>query len=241
MAKTPKADTKAAKKKEPGRLKQIWEVLKMTVKYDRAAIWLFIGAVLLPLLIAVAVALVFYTTEWLMWILLVVLGLLAGVLLFMFTLNWRAEKVSFEQIEGKIGAAGQVLSMTMRGQWQTSDTPIAFNPKTQDCVYRAVGKPGVILVSEGNVSSVKRLVADERRKVTRVAPNVPVHHVHVGVQADDVRLIKLRKTLNGFDKKLTKAEILAVTNRLSSIRSNAMPIPKGIDPYKVRPQRSKMR
>ena len=37
---------------------------------------------------------------------------------------------------------------------------------------------------------------------------------------------------------LTKAEVLAISNRLQSLE-NAMPIPKGIDPMKVRAQRAR--
>ena len=39
---------------------------------------------------------------------------------------------------------------------------------------------------------------------------------------------------------LTKPEVLAVSNRLNSLQT-ALPIPKGIDPMKARPQRGKMR
>ena len=39
---------------------------------------------------------------------------------------------------------------------------------------------------------------------------------------------------------LTKPEVLAVSNRLNSLQ-NSLPIPKGIDPMKVRAQRGRMR
>jgi hypothetical protein len=38
---------------------------------------------------------------------------------------------------------------------------------------------------------------------------------------------------------LTKPEVLAIMNRLSSLSSSGLPIPKGVDPFKVKPQRAR--
>lgn len=240
MANTTSGAT-AAPAKEPGRIRQILQVLQMTAKHDRASVWIFAAAFLVPVIAAIVLCAILYPGNVLMWVLLLVIGVLAGLLLFMFALNWRAEKVAFKQIEGRTGAAGQVLSTTLRGQWVSSDMPVAFNPKTQDCVYRAIGKPGIVFVSEGSKQSVKRLVDDERRKAQRVAPNVPIHTLHVGTGEGDVALLKLRREMNRLEGKLTKPEIQAVANRLASLRTNAMPIPKGIDPMRMRPSRKGMR
>ena len=41
--------------------------------------------------------------------------------------------------------------------------------------------------------------------------------------------------MNGLKKELNKAEVLAVANRLESLKKpGAMPIPKGMDPMKAR-------
>lgn len=227
--------------KEPGRFKQIWQVLRMTAKYDKTSIWLIVGAFVVPVLLGVAAALIFGAGNPITWIVAILLGVMVGILLAMYTLNWRAEKVAFSQLEGRPGAAGAVLTSALRGQWQTSDTPVAFNAKTQDAVFRAVGKPGIVLVSEGNANVCKRLVADERRRVLRIVPNVEVHHVHVGNDKGDVPLLKIRKTMRGLPKKLAKPEILAVSNRLRAMPNNSLPIPKGVDPNRVRPSRAHLR
>lgn len=227
--------------KEPGRIKQIWQVLRMTAKYDKRSIWLIVGAFVVPILLGVAVGLIFAAGNPITWIVSVVLGVMAGLLLAMYTLNWRAEKVAFSQLEGRPGAAGAVLTSSLRGQWQSSDTPVAFNAKTQDVVFRAIGKPGIVLVSEGGKSVTDRLVRDEKRKMQRIVPNVQVHHVHVGQNPDDVPLLKLRKTMGKLPKSLTKAEIVAISNRLRSMPDAALPIPKGIDPNRVRPSRQHLR
>ncbi|MDO5052286.1 MAG: DUF4191 domain-containing protein [Pseudoclavibacter sp.] len=238
MAKTP---ARSAQTKQPGRVRQIWQVLRMTVKYDRAAAPLFLAAFLLPVLLAVLFCVLLYAGNVLMWILTVLLGLMTGFLLFMFALNWRAERVAFSQIEGHPGAAGQVLGSTLRGQWQSSETPAAFNPKTRDALYRVVGRPGVVLVTEGGRTGAKKLFQDERRKIQRLAPNVPITHVHIGSGEDEVPLLRLRRTLRRLPKKITKPEVLAISTRLNSMPGNALPIPKGIDPMRVRSSRSRLR
>ncbi len=241
MAGSTSAQSRATPEKTPGRFSQVRQVLAMTVKYDRAAIWILLAAFLVPIVVAIVLCAIFWRANVFMWVLMVITGLLSGFLLFMLALNWRAERMAYSRLEGHTGAAGQVLSSTMRGQWTVSDMPVAFNARTQDCVYRAVGKPGIVFVTEGNRGSVKKLLDDERRKTQRVAPNVPIHHVHVGTGENDVPLLKLRKTLNGFEKTLTRAEISAVSNRLASLRTASMPIPKGIDPQRMRPSRKGLR
>jgi hypothetical protein len=82
------------------------------------------------------------------------------------------------------------------------------------------------------------MLEDERRKVTRILPNVPVTFVNVGPDEGAVPLHKVPRALAKTKKVLTKAEVLAVKNRLASLNTS-LPIPKGVDPFKVRPQRSR--
>ncbi|MCU1437220.1 MAG: putative integral rane protein, partial [Naasia sp.] len=111
------------------------------------------------------------------------------------------------------------------------------NPKTQDAVYRAVGRAGVVLIAEGPKTRTNRMLDEEKRKVSRILPNVPVSSIQVGPDKDSVQLHDINRRLGKFKRSLTKAEVMAVSNRLSSLSSNNLPIPKGIDPMKVRPQR----
>ena len=117
--------------------------------------------------------------------------------------------------------------------------PVNANAKTQDAVYRAVGRGGVILVGEGPRSRSSRLVEDEKRKVNRVLPNVPVTVLFVGPDEDSIPLYKLTKSVRKVKSTLTKPEVLAIVNRLSSLSSSGLPIPKGVDPFKVKPQRAR--
>jgi hypothetical protein len=116
--------------------------------------------------------------------------------------------------------------------------PIAVNGKTQDAIYRAVGRGGVVLISEGPKSRTSRMSDEERRKVGRVLPNVPVTLITVGPDQDSVALHKIPRTLAKIKPTLTKAEVMAISNRLQSLE-NPMPIPKGVDPLKARAQRAR--
>jgi hypothetical protein len=151
-------------------------------------------------------------------------------------LGRRAEKAAYSQIEGQPGAVGAVLRSSLKRGWVGSEMPVAVNGKTQDAVYRAVGRGGVVLISEGPRTRTARMVEEERRSVAKVGGNVAVTVISVGPDADAVPLHKLARRLTKIKPSLTKAEVLAVNNRLNSIVKK-LPIPKGVDPTKARPQR----
>lgn len=224
--------------KEPGRLKQMWQVFQMTRRYDSRAIWYILAALLLPTIAGVIVSIVFSDGNVLTMVLWIVAGLMLGVLLGMLVLGRRAERAAYSQITGQPGAVGAVLRSSLKRGWRGSEMPIAVNGKTHDAVYRAVGRGGVVLISEGPKTRTNKMIDEERRKVSRVLPNVPVTTVSVGPDSDSIPLHKVSRTLAKIKPMLTKAEVLAVDNRLTSLGSQ-MPIPKGVDPFKVRPQRAR--
>ncbi|MEY9953309.1 DUF4191 domain-containing protein [Leifsonia sp. EB34] len=224
--------------KEPGRLKQMWQVFQMTRRYDDRALLYIVGGIVLPTLAGIAMAVflsggnVFSMVVW------ILAGVLAGVLVGLIILGRRAERAAYSQIEGQPGAVGAVLRSSLKRSWRGSEMPIAVNGKTQDAVYRATGRGGVVLISEGPKTRTQRMVDEERRKINRVLPNVPVTVISVGPDADSVALHKVPRTLSKIKPTLTKAEVIAISNRLASLE-NAMPIPKGVDPMKVRAQRAR--
>lgn len=224
--------------KEPGRLKQMWQVFQMTRRYDDRALLYIVGGVVLPILAGIAVAVFLSGGNVFTMVLWIVAGVLAGVLLGLIILGRRAERAAYSQIEGQPGAVGAVLRSSLKRSWRGSEMPIAVNGKTQDAVYRATGRGGVVLIGEGPKTRTQRMVDEERRKINRVLPNVPVTIISVGPDADSVPLHKVPRTLAKIKPTLTKAEVIAISNRLASLE-NAMPIPKGIDPMKVRAQRAR--
>jgi hypothetical protein len=226
--------------KEPGRMKQMWQVFQMTRRYDPSSQWLMLLGFLAPVLVGLALALWLGEGNGFTIALWVVAGVLAGLLLALVILGRRAERAAYSQIDGQPGAVGAVLRSGLRGGWVGNEMPVAVNGKTQDAVYRAVGRGGVALISEGPVSRTKRMLDEEQRKVARVLPNVPITLIAVGHDEDSVELHRLPATLRKTKRTLTKPEVLAVSNRLNSLQT-PLPIPKGIDPMKARPQRGKMR
>ena len=76
----------------------------------------------------------------------------------------------------------------------------------------------------------------QERKVKRIVPNVPIHVISIGPDSE-LELRKLTKSMRRLKRTLSRAEVMAVANRLTSLGQSSLPIPKGIDPRRVRPGR----
>lgn len=218
-------------------MKQMWQVFQMTRRYDSSIVWLLILAIVVPTGLSIAAGLLLSPGNVLGLVLYIVAGVLAGVLIALIILGRRAEKAAYSQIAGQPGAVGAVLKSGLRRSWTGSEMPVNVSPRTSDAVYRAVGRGGVALIGEGPRSRTQVMLDKERANISRVLPNVPITMVYVGPDADATPLHKVAARLGKIKRALTKAEVLAVSNRLSSLGRNNLPIPKGIDPTKARAQR----
>jgi hypothetical protein len=230
------ARSTAAPAKEPGRLKQFRQIFQMTRKADPNVVWWMLLGLVAGILVGVVLAFTIGAGSVFSLIVYLLLGVMLGALLALIVMNRRAERAAYAQIEGQPGAVGAVLRTSLRRGWRGSEMPVAVNGRTRDAVYRAVGRPGVVLIVEGPKARTQRLLDEERRKVTRVAPNVPVSVLQVGAEEGSVRLSQITRRLTRLKPKLTRAEVLAVSNRLESLGSG-LPVPKGVDPTKTRPVR----
>ncbi|WP_291279519.1 DUF4191 domain-containing protein [Galactobacter sp.] len=228
---------KAARKsgKGEGRWSQIKQVFKMTRKAEPKVPWIM-------LLIFLGSGVVLGALGWLIgnWITFGILGLVIGLLLAVIYMNRRAEKAAFAQIEGRPGSSGAALSTMGRG-WIVREEPVSVSPKHQDLVFMAIGKPGVVLVTEGPTARVRPLADGVKRNVTRAVKNVPITVVNAGSQDGQIPLPKVRKELKALKKAISRQEIKAVDQRLSTLNMSKPPIPKGIDPNRVRPNRKALR
>jgi hypothetical protein len=215
--------------------RQLWDVFQMTRRQDPRATWwillAFVGVLAISALLGQLFGQLWYG---------LVLGVPTAILVAMIILGRRAEKAAYTQIEGQPGAAAAALGSLRRG-WTVENEPVAVDPRTQDLVFRAVGRPGVVLVGEGPAPRVGRLLESERRKVARLVPNVPVHVIQVGNDEGQVPLAKLTRTVQRLKGKLTPTESAEVAKRLKALGTARLPIPKGIDPLRVRPDRKGMR
>lgn len=232
FSRKPKAD---AAPKKPGRLKQLGQVFQMTRRNDPNVVWLMLLAFLGTVAVGLVIGLLINN-----WITLLLISIPLGLLAATFILSRRAEKAAFAQLEGRPGAAGASMSVLRRG-WILKDQPVAVSPRTQDLVFLAIGRAGVVLVAEGPTARVRPLVDAERRRMSRVLPNVPMHVINAGSAEGQTALGDVAKKMKKLPKALNKQEVHAVDLRLTTLGSAKLPIPKGIDPMKARPDRRSMR
>lgn len=215
-----------------GRLAQIRETYRLTKKsYPR------LGFTLLGtfLLVFGAFLLVGYLTGW-WWIgfLGFSVSLVATAVLF----GRRAERSAYAQIEGQPGAAAAVLN-SMRGGWVT--TPAIAANKNQDVVHRVVGRPGIILVSEGPDSRVRILLNNEKKRHARFVPDVPILEIQSGNDEGQVPLAKLQSKLTKLPRTLRPAQVTEMRRRLEALANAPLPMPKGPVPKSARQGRGKIR
>jgi hypothetical protein len=214
---------------------QVWQAYQMTRREDPAVTWLILGAFVVVLLVFVLIGLL-----WFSWVYTLLLGIPFAVLAGMFILARRAETAAYSQIEGQPGASRAALGTIRRG-WNFPDEPVAVDPRTQDLVFRGVGRAGIVLVGEGPGSRIGRLLESERKRTARVLPNVPITLIQVGNGDGQVPLRKLPRTVQKLKPTLTKQETSEIIKRLTALGAARLPVPKGIDPMRARPDRKGMR
>lgn len=164
-----------------------------------------------------------------------ILGLVAGYMSTLLTLTNRANKAIFTKYASEPGRISLTVGTLTRRVYKGTNQPVAVNPRTKDMVFRVVGPAGVVLLGEGGKASTQQLLEDERRKVQRVASGVTVHLFYSSEDGNGVPINVLHKKVNKLKKTMSKTEIRAVQNRLSAMDfRGGLPIPKGIDPTKMR-------
>jgi hypothetical protein len=168
------------------------------------------------------------------WVTALLLALPAGLLAATFWFSRRAMRAAYKQIDGQPGAAAAVISSIRGSNWAV--TPAVAVNKSQDLITRVVGKPGVILISEGPSTRVTPMLATERKRTARWVPEVPIYEIQVGNEEGQVPLLKLQSQLGKLPKNLRGGEITEVRRRLDALGSaaNSMPIPKGPMPTSSR-------
>lgn len=141
-----------------------------------------------------------------------------------------AERAAYASIAGQPGAAASVMMAIRRG---FTVTPAVAVNKSQDMVHRAIGRAGIILVAEGGYA-VRGLLNDERRRVERFVPGVPVTTVIIGDGDSEVPLARLQKHMRKLPKALAPAQVREVRNRLKAVGGMNLPLPKGPMPKNLR-------
>ena len=219
MAKKPTAGAE----ERPGRIKQIRMVASMIQEANPKAMPIVFAAAIGTLLLFVIIGLL---TGGL--VLMIPMGILAGAAVGMIVFGQTAQRTQYRMISGRPGAAASVLE-TMRGNWTV--TPAVNANRTMDVVHRVVGRPGVILVSEGPASRVGPLLGAEKRKISRAAQEVPIYDIQVGEEEGQLPIAKLQRHIAKLPRNLNKAEVGEVNDRLRALPQTLKmpkgPIPKG--------------
>ncbi|YAL84409.1 DUF4191 domain-containing protein [Dermacoccaceae bacterium W4C1] len=238
----PKADKDPSK---PGRVSQFKQVYTNAKKYDpNIGLWMLL-AFLVTFGVFLLLGFVIFGP-----IYMGILGFLFGLVAAMFVMGRRAEKAAYKQIAGTPGATGAALSGLRRG-WYYDKEPVAAEAGrargVKDIgqaamVFRAVGRPGVVLIAEGPKGSATKLLNSESKRVTRVAgPEVPVHTLRVGAGEGATPVDSLSKDMRKLPNTLTKAEVEAVNKRLRALGGAKPPVPPGMDPRNARMDRKALR
>jgi hypothetical protein len=153
-----------------------------------------------------------------------IFGVIIGLLITAAVFGRRAGQAAYAEVEGRPGAAAGVLK-ALRGAWRVTDQPVAFT-RNVDLVHRAVGRPGVVLIGEGAPPRVRQLLVQEKKRVSRVTPDVPIYDIVVGDGSGQVPLRKLRNHINKLPRAIKPAEVRDIDARLRALASGP-PLPKG--------------
>jgi hypothetical protein len=224
-----------------GRIRQMRQAYTITKRTDRN-----IGLILLLWFVlvggAIAVLGLFFVGTGTFGIITSALfGLLSGLLALLIVFGRRAERSAYAQVEGQAGAAAGALQMLKRG-WDVKPA-IAFT-KNQDVVHRVVGRPGIILVGEGNPARIRGLLSAERKKHVRIGgEEIPVHEIVVGNGEGEVKLTKLNKHVQKMKKSIKPADQTALMNKLKALDAMrpAAPMPRGPMPTSMKGARKMMK
>jgi hypothetical protein len=238
-----KDSSSTAAPKKPGRLAQMRTVLQQSRVLDPKIGWWMAGAFVLTLAVIVAIG---WLIGWPVYA--AFLGLPLAALAATIVMSRRAERAAYARLEGQPGAAGAALT-SLRGGWFTSSEPVAVEGARSGSfsdaaiVYRAVGRPGVVLVAEGPEARAQKLLLAEKKRTERVAPGVPVTAYRVGTGGEEgvVAIRKLTSKVQRMRPAMSKEDVLKVNQRLRALGGVKLPLPQGIDPARVRPDRKAMR
>ena len=227
-ARSGRAGGAPAKVKPPrgARAKQIRTAFSMTRKNDPKLVPIMLAAFLAPFGLLLALGFVLGHPIYLGFI-----GFMIALVVMVAIFGRRVQKTAYSQVEGQIGAAAAVLQ-NMRGDWRV--TPAVGFTREQDLVHRVLGRPGIVLVGEGNPNRLRKLVVDEKKKLARWIPaETPVYDVVVGDGEGQVGLRELERHFVKLPRNIKPVVVNDLDRKLKAMPAAQMPIPKGPMPTRV--------
>ncbi len=201
-----------------GRLKQIRMVAGIVRKANPKALPIVFGIAAVVIALAVVVGLVTGLAP-----VLIPLGVLLGLTGGMVAFGRFAQAAQYSTIKGQPGAAAAILQ-SMRGNWTV--TPAIAANRNMDIVHRTVGRPGVILVGEGSPSRLPSLLAAEKKRVSRVALDVPIYDLQVGDDDGQIPIRRLQRHIMKLPRNLKGPAVADLNYRLKAL-PQSLQMPKG--------------
>ena len=235
MADGKNAAAKAAKKEEKAakraarrqNFSQIWQAFNIQRKQDKLLIPLMVGAILGFGLLFFLIGLL-WNGQWFM----LVTGILVGIAVAMWIFSRRLQNNMYDRASEQPGAAGWALDNLRSGFGVTWRSKAAVASTTHmDFVHRVIGVCGIVLVGEGQPRRLKPLFDQQRKRLNRLAPGVPIETLIVGDGEGQVPLRKLQSTLVKMGRKYNKNEVYEIAARIEAIdatdQMKAAGLPKG--------------
>ncbi|MGC4174857.1 DUF4191 domain-containing protein [Demequina sp.] len=223
--------------KKPRWYQLIGQAYRSTAPHDKLLLPIILISALGPIALGVLVGLLIGNTIALVYC--IIFGVLVGTLLALFMLTKRFEKTAFGQMEGVVGGS-LAVAQSIRSGWEFDDAPQAMDPKGRAVVFRGVGKTGIVLLAEGG-GAAHRLVDDAKKRLNKLIPGVPIRAIYVGKGANEVPISKIVREIRKGKTVLSRGERAAVSNRLRAIGGAKLPVPKGVDPLRARPDRKALK
>jgi hypothetical protein len=212
------------------RMKQIGMVFSYTAKRDKWFIPLVVGAAPIPIALTV-LAVAMWGWIW------IVIGIMVTILAVLIVLNLRSNTAMMNEAEGQLGAAVGIAK-SMRGQWFVQETVSATTQ--MDMVHLVVGRPGVILIGEGQPQRVRTLIGQEKKRLTKIIGTAPLFDYVIGNGEGELSIRKMRLTFARLPKTLKARDVIALDKRLKALAARPQ-IPKGAIPKNMRPPKGAFR
>lgn len=228
LARKQKAEAKAlkaAKKNSDnpadwGTVRQLRETFKLAAQYQKSTPWILLACVLGCTALGVIIGIIL---GWLvMWI---VIGVLGGITLALYVMQRIVKKAAFARAGDQPGGGEMALSMLDKKKWHYT-AAIAVD-RQMNCVHRAVGPGGLILIGDGK--GAHNLLGAEAKRYKQVLYGVEVKTVMIGEKSGQVRLEELTRYINKLPKSLSNEQVEEIAYRLKGLdrTRSRVPLPKG--------------
>jgi hypothetical protein len=207
-------------------------VFSFTAKQDKWFAPLAAVAVVIPLALTVPA---FMTWGWVT----IPLGIMLALLFLLIVLNLRSNAAMMNTMEGQTGAGVHIISQ-MRGDWRVNvERPLSATTQ-MDVVHLVLGRPGVILIAEGNPSRLRSMLGEQKRRLGKVIGDAPLYDFVIGNEEGQVPIRKLRMTLLRLPRNLSGKEINQLDRALTALTARPT-MPRGQLPKEFRPPKGAMR